>query len=113
MLEESKTKTEIIKTLSENVNANTNVYRIISGNKNNDTDKLDIYKQRTTSNHFREPRKTFKMLNSENRTVTDPIKVLKNPFDLLKHKESNTINFDIVEIQNHVKTKNNLKKRPS
>ena len=53
------------------------------------------------------------MLNSENRTVTDPIKVLKNPFDLLKHKESNTINFNIVEIQNHVKTKNNLKKRPS
>ena len=52
MLEESKTKTEIIKTLSENVNTITNVYRIISGNKNNDTDKLDIYKQRTTSNHF-------------------------------------------------------------
>ena len=128
----SKTKTEIIKRLSENVNTITNAYRVISENKKSDTDKWDIYEQRTTSNDFREPRKTFKMLNSENKTVTEPIKVSKNPFDLLKHKESNTINFDIVddsnttnkypsiisdsnitEIQNHVKTQNNLKKRPS
>ena len=72
------------------------------------------------------------MLHSENKFVTEPIKVSKNPVDLLKHKESNTINVDIVddsnitnkypsiisdsnitEIQNHVKTQNNLKKRPS
>ena len=39
MLEESKTKTEIIKMLSENVNTITNVYRIISENKKSDTDK--------------------------------------------------------------------------
>ena len=57
---------------------------------------------------------------------------MKTKFDLLKHKESNTINFDItddsdttnkypsiisdsniIEIQNHVKTQNNLKKRPT
>ena len=42
MLEESKTKTEIIKTLSENVNTITNAYRIISENTKSDTDKLDI-----------------------------------------------------------------------
>ena len=72
------------------------------------------------------------MLRGENKTVTEPIKVPKNTFDLLKHKESNTINFDIVddsnttnkypfiisdsnitEIQNHAKTQNNLKKRHS
>ena len=72
------------------------------------------------------------MLNSESKTITEPTKTSKNSFDLLKHKESNTINFDIVddsnttnkypsiisdsnitEIQNHVKTQNNLKKRPS
>ena len=126
MTEESKTKTEIIKMLSENVN------RIISENKKSDTDKLDIYEQRTTSNDFQEPRRTFKMLNSESKNVTEPIKVSKTQFDLLKHKESNTINFDIVDdsnttnkyssiisdsnitkIKNHVKTQNNLKKRPS
>ena len=38
------------------------------------------------SNDFREPRRTFKMSNSENKTVTEPIKVSKNSFDLLKHK---------------------------
>ena len=85
MLEESKTKTEIIKTLSKNVNTVINAYQIISENKKSDTDKLDIYEQRTTSNDFQEPRKTFKMLNSENKTVTEPIKVSKSPFDLLKH----------------------------
>ena len=42
MLEESKTKTEIIKTLSENVNTITNAYRIISENTMSHTDKLDI-----------------------------------------------------------------------
>ena len=42
MLEESKTKTEIIKTLSQNVNTITNAYRIISENTKSDTDKLDI-----------------------------------------------------------------------
>ena len=39
MLEESKTKTEIIKMLSENVNTITNAYRVISENKKSDTDK--------------------------------------------------------------------------
>ena len=59
------------------------------------------------------------------------MQVSKNPFDLLKHKESDTTNFDIVddsnttnkypsiisdssitEIHNHVKIQNNLKKDP-
>ena len=74
-LEEIKTKTGIIKTLPENVNTVTNAYRIISEKKKSDTDKLDIYEQRTTSNDFREPRRSFKMLNSKNKTVTEPIKV--------------------------------------
>ena len=56
MLEVSKTKTEIIKRLSKNVNTITIAYRIISENKNIDADKLDTYEQRTTS----EPRRTFK-----------------------------------------------------
>ena len=78
MLEESKTKTETIKTRSENVNTITNTYWIISENIKSDTDELDIYEQRTTSNDFRELRTTFKMLNNENKTVTEPIKVSKN-----------------------------------
>lgn len=64
--------------------------------------------------------------------IVKVIKVSKNPFDLLEHNESNAIHFDIVdesntsnknpfiicnsnitEIENHVKTQNNLKKRPS
>ena len=45
-----------------------------------DSDKLGIYEQRTTSDDFREPRRAFRMLNSENKTVTEPIKVAKNPF---------------------------------
>ena len=72
------------------------------------------------------------MLNGENKNVTGPIKILKNPFYLLKYKESNIIHSDIVddsnttnknpfrisdsnmtEIQNHVKTQNDLKKRSS
>ena len=132
MLEESKIKTETIKTLSENVNSITNAYWIISENNESDTDKLDIYEQRTTSDDFRKPRRTFEMLNSENKTVTEPIKLSKNPFDLLKHMASNTIYFDIVddsnttnknpfiisesdksEIRNHVKTQNNYRKIPS
>ena len=78
MLEESKTKTETIKTRSENVNTITNTYWIISENIKSDTDELDIYEQRTTSDDFRELRTTFKMLNNENKTVTEPIKVSKN-----------------------------------
>ena len=72
------------------------------------------------------------MLNGESRSVTEPIKILKNPFYLLKYKESNIIHSDIVddsnttnknpfrisdsnitEIQNHVKTQNDLKNRSS
>ena len=97
MLEEINTKTEIIKTLPENVNTITNAYRIISENKKSDTDTLDIYEQRTTSNDFCKPRRTFKMLNRKKKTVTEPIKVSKNPSDLLKHKESNTIHFEIAD----------------
>ena len=78
MLEESKTKTGTIKTRSENVNTITNTYWIISENIKSDTDELDIYEQRTTSDDFRELRTTFKMLNNENKTVTEPIKVSKN-----------------------------------
>ena len=78
MLEESKTKTETIKTRSENVNTITNTYWIISENIKSDTDELDIYEQRATSDDFRELRTTFKMLNNENKTVTEPIKVSKN-----------------------------------
>ena len=62
--------------------------------------------------------------------IVKVIKVSKNPFDLLEHNESNAIHFDIVdesntsnkkpfiicnsnitEIENHVKTQNNLKKK--
>ena len=56
MFEESKTKTEIIKTLPENVNIITSAYRIISENNKSDIDKLDIYEQPTMSDDFREPR---------------------------------------------------------
>ena len=52
MLEKSKTRTTIINTLSENVNTITNPYRIVSENKKSDTDKLDIYEQRTTSDNL-------------------------------------------------------------
>ena len=52
MLEKSKTRTTIINTLSENVNTITNTYRIVSENKKSDTDKLDIYEQRTTSDNL-------------------------------------------------------------
>ena len=55
-IEESKTKTEIIKTLPENVNIITSAYRIISENNKSDIDKLDIYEQPTMSDDFREPR---------------------------------------------------------
>ena len=40
------------------------------------------------------------MLNNENKSVTETIKVSKNSFGLLKQKESNTINFDIVDDTN-------------
>ena len=70
ILEVSKTKTEIVKTLSKNLNTITIAYGIISENKNNDTEKLDTYEQRTTSNSFWKPRKTFKKSNSQKRTVT-------------------------------------------
>ena len=56
MFEESKTKTEIIKTLPENVNIITSAYPIISENNKSDIDKLDIYEQPTMSDDFREPR---------------------------------------------------------
>ena len=56
LFEESKTKTEIIKTLPENVNIITSAYRIISENNKSDIDKLDIYEQPTMSDDFREPR---------------------------------------------------------
>ena len=52
LFEESKTKTEIIKTLPENVNIITNAYRIISENNKSDIDKLDIYEQPTMSDDF-------------------------------------------------------------
>ena len=52
MLEKSKTRTTIINTLSDNVNTITNTYRIVSENKKSDTDKLDIYEQRTTSDNL-------------------------------------------------------------
>ena len=52
MLEKSKTRTTIINTLSENVNTITNTYRIVSENEKSDTDKLDIYEQRTTSDNL-------------------------------------------------------------
>ena len=39
MLKDSKAKTEMIKTLSKNVNTITNAYRIISENKKSDTDR--------------------------------------------------------------------------
>ena len=42
----------------------------------------------------------FKMLNPENKTVTETIKVSKNPFVFLKQKKSNTIHFDIVHNSN-------------
>ena len=77
MLEKSKTRTTIINTLSENVNTITNTYRIVSENKKSDTDKLDIYEQRTTSDNFCKAKRTLKMLNSENKTVTEPIKKIK------------------------------------
>lgn len=100
LFEESKTKTEIIKTLPENVNIITSAYRIISENNKSDIDKLDIYEQPTMSDDFREPRWMFKMLNPENKTVTETIKVSKNPFDVLKQKKRNTIHFDIVHDSN-------------
>ena len=100
LFEESKTKTEIIKTLPENVNIITSAYRIISENNKSDIDKLDIYEQPTMSDDFREPRWMFKMLNPENKTVTETIKVSKNPFDFLKQKKRNTIHFDIVHDSN-------------
>ena len=40
------------------------------------------------------------MLNNENKSVTETIKVSKNSFGLLKQKESKTINFDIVDDTN-------------
>ena len=40
------------------------------------------------------------MLNNENESVTETIKVSKNSFGLLKQKESKTINFDIVDDTN-------------
>ena len=52
MLEKSKIRTTIINTLSENVNTITNTYRIVSENEKSDTDKLDIYEQRTTSDNL-------------------------------------------------------------
>ena len=42
----------------------------------------------------------LKMLNNENKSVTETIKVSKNSFGLLKQKESKTINFDIVDDTN-------------
>ena len=60
MLEESKTKTEIIKMLSENVNTITIAYRVILENKMSDTDKLDTYEQRTTSDDLHKPRRSLK-----------------------------------------------------
>ena len=39
-----------------------------------DADKADTYEQRTTSKW-----------NSENKTITEPVKVSKNQFDLLEH----------------------------
>ena len=77
ILEVSKTKTEIVKTLSKNLNTITIAYGIISENKNNDTEKLDTYEQRTTSISFRNPRKTFKKSSSENKTVTERKKFQK------------------------------------
>lgn len=65
----------MIRVLSENLNRITIVYRIISGNKNIDTDQWDIYEQRETNNDFRKPRKTFKKLNNENKTMTERVKV--------------------------------------
>ena len=82
----SKTKTDIIKALSENVNTITNAYQIISENKKRNSDKVDICEQRTTSDDFPEPRRTFNMSYSENKTITEPIKVSKNPFDLFERK---------------------------
>ena len=40
------------------------------------------------------------MLNSENKILTESIKVSKSPFDLLKHRENNIIHFDIVNDSN-------------
>ena len=122
MLEESKTKTEIIKTLSDNVNIITTSYRNISEiKKSQHTDKLDLYEKRTTNDDFWQPRKSAKNSNSENRFVAEPINVSKNLFNMLEHNESNSIHFDIdddpittknlIEIQNHVKLQN-VKRRP-
>ena len=70
---------------------------------------------------FRQPRKSAKNSNSENRFVAEPINVSKNLFNMLEHNESNSIHFDIddepittknlTEIQNHVKLQN-VKRRP-
>ena len=35
-------------------------------------DKLDVYEQRTTSDDFHKLRRTFKMSNIENKTITEP-----------------------------------------
>ena len=122
MLEESKTKTEIIKTLSDNVNIIATSYRNISKiKKSQHTDKLDFYEKQTTNDDFRQSRKSAKNSNSENRFVAEPINVSKNLFNMLEHNESNSIHFDIddepittknlTEIQNHLKLQN-VKRRP-
>ena len=122
MLEESKTKEKIIKTLSDNVNIITTSYRNISEiKKSQHTDKLDFYEKRTTNDDFRQPRKSAKNSNIENRFVAEPINVSKNLFNMLEHNESNSIHFHIddepittknlTEIQIHVKLQN-VKRRP-
>lgn len=65
----------MIRVLSENLKRITIVYRIMSGNKNIDTDQWDTYEKRETNNDFRKPRKTFKKLNNENKTMTERVKV--------------------------------------
>ena len=83
MLEESKTKTEIIKMLSENVNTITIAYRVILENKMSDTDKLDTYEQRTTSDDLHKPRRSLKSqivktklpIDDSNTTNKNPSKI--------------------------------------
>ena len=109
------------------------LFGLYGKNKKSDTNNLDTYEQRQTSDDFCESRRTLKNSKNESKIVTWPISVSKNPFDLFKHKKLNTIHFDtvndsndpyndnknpliisdsnITKIQNHVKIQNNLEKR--
>ena len=103
MLAESMTKTEIIKSLSENITAVTNAYNIASSeNKertlNNKNTKHHTEQQPTVvNNEFYYPKRPAKNLQYENKTTSEQIELSPNSFKPLHHEESSETHFDIIE----------------